>query len=138
MVARPSKWGNPIPWKGDWIMWAAVGLGFMGNERGRREAAVLLHRAWITDQPITLESWNKTKAGGGWPDGGFIEFSDGTSRSLADHCQGIAIGATSLFPAPTLPDRPLDFTELRGKDLACWCKPDQPCHADVLLEIANA
>jgi hypothetical protein len=28
--------------------------------------------------------------------------------------------------------------ELRGKDLACWCQLDQPCHADVLLEIANA
>lgn len=26
--------------------------------------------------------------------------------------------------------------ELRGKDLACWC-PSGPCHADVLLEIAN-
>lgn len=28
--------------------------------------------------------------------------------------------------------------ELRGKNLACWCPLDQPCHADVLLEIANA
>lgn len=27
--------------------------------------------------------------------------------------------------------------ELRGKDLACWCPLDQPCHADVLLELAN-
>ena len=27
--------------------------------------------------------------------------------------------------------------ELRGKDLVCWCVP-KPCHADVLLEIANA
>lgn len=27
--------------------------------------------------------------------------------------------------------------ELRGKDLACWCSLDQPCHADVLLQIAN-
>jgi hypothetical protein len=26
---------------------------------------------------------------------------------------------------------------LRGKDLACWCRLDQPCHADVLLELAN-
>ena len=26
--------------------------------------------------------------------------------------------------------------ELRGKNLACWCAP-LPCHADVLLEIAN-
>jgi hypothetical protein len=28
-------------------------------------------------------------------------------------------------------------SELAGKDLACWCPLDQPCHADVLLEIAN-
>jgi hypothetical protein len=28
--------------------------------------------------------------------------------------------------------------ELRGKNLACWCKPGEPCHADVLLELANA
>jgi hypothetical protein len=27
---------------------------------------------------------------------------------------------------------------LRGKNLACWCRLDQPCHADVLLEIGNA
>lgn len=26
--------------------------------------------------------------------------------------------------------------ELRGKHLVCWCAP-LPCHADVLLEIAN-
>jgi hypothetical protein len=30
-----------------------------------------------------------------------------------------------------------DLSELRGKDLACWCRLDQPCHADVLLELAN-
>lgn len=28
--------------------------------------------------------------------------------------------------------------ELAGKNLACWCPLDQPCHADVLLELANA
>jgi len=27
--------------------------------------------------------------------------------------------------------------ELAGRDLACWCPLDQPCHADVLLAIAN-
>jgi hypothetical protein len=27
---------------------------------------------------------------------------------------------------------------LRGRNLACWCRLDQPCHADVLLELANA
>jgi hypothetical protein len=30
-----------------------------------------------------------------------------------------------------------NINELRGKDLACWCALDQPCHADVLLEFAN-
>lgn len=31
-----------------------------------------------------------------------------------------------------------ELDELRGKNLACWCPLDQPCHADVLLELANA
>jgi hypothetical protein len=31
----------------------------------------------------------------------------------------------------------LDVSELAGKNLACWCPLDQPCHADVLLELAN-
>lgn len=26
---------------------------------------------------------------------------------------------------------------LRGKNLSCWCREDQPCHADILLELAN-
>jgi len=40
-------------------------------------------------------------------------------------------------------DASLPFTkgdvrrDLRGKNLACWCPLDQPCHADVLLAIAN-
>jgi len=29
-----------------------------------------------------------------------------------------------------------DISELTGKDLVCWCAP-LPCHADVLLELAN-
>ena len=28
--------------------------------------------------------------------------------------------------------------DLRGKNLACWCKIGTPCHVDVLIEIANA
>lgn len=38
-------------------------------------------------------------------------------------------------------DQPGEFERyiapLRGKSLACWCKPGDPCHADVLLELAN-
>jgi hypothetical protein len=36
---------------------------------------------------------------------------------------------------------PVDYEQiisgLRGKDLACWCPLDCPCHADVLLRLAN-
>jgi Domain of unknown function (DUF4326) len=28
--------------------------------------------------------------------------------------------------------------QLRGHDLACWCPLDQPRHADVLPQLANA
>jgi len=30
-----------------------------------------------------------------------------------------------------------ELNELRGKNLACFCNFDGPCHADVLLELSN-
>lgn len=30
-----------------------------------------------------------------------------------------------------------DIPKLRGRDLACFCAADKPCHADVLIELAN-
>jgi hypothetical protein len=29
------------------------------------------------------------------------------------------------------------LSDLKGKNLACYCKLDEPCHADVLFELAN-
>jgi hypothetical protein len=40
-------------------------------------------------------------------------------------------------PTNGLPTLELIRDELRGKDLACFCPLDQPCHVDVLLEFAN-
>lgn len=38
-------------------------------------------------------------------------------------------------------NQPKDFAAyiapLKGCNLACWCKPGDPCHADVLLDLAN-
>lgn len=39
---------------------------------------------------------------------------------------------------PTLPSVDEVRRHLAGHDLACWCPLDEPCHADVLLELANA
>ena len=35
------------------------------------------------------------------------------------------------------PSRSTIRAELGGHNLACWCKPGTPCHADTLLELAN-
>ena len=43
----------------------------------------------------------------------------------------------SLSPGEP-PSRDSIRRELRGQNLACWCRPGTPCHADVLIELANA
>lgn len=61
------------------------------------------------------------------------------------HFYGLLIcGYLLLSESPTIAEQRgirndvLDhIEELRGHDLACWCRSGQPCHADVLLELAN-
>lgn len=49
-----------------------------------------------------------------------------------------AVEAYRVWLAQWKPERLAAFLgELRGRDLVCWCRPGQPCHADVLLELAN-
>ena len=51
--------------------------------------------------------------------------------------------AASLYASMVPYVKSLDFAELKGKNLACWCgdwKPGEPeidCHAVVLLKLAN-
>jgi hypothetical protein len=66
------------------------------------------------------------------PDGRSWRVADGGARALA----------VELYREDLLHGR-LGFgvervrAELAGRDLACWCPLDQPCHADVLLAVAN-
>ena len=46
--------------------------------------------------------------------------------------------AAKLLYREHLVEEGLDPHELRGKDLVCACKLGEPCHADVLLELANS
>jgi len=41
-----------------------------------------------------------------------------------------------LSPGPA-PSRAEIRAALAGHNLACWCRPGTPCHADVLIELAN-
>jgi hypothetical protein len=36
------------------------------------------------------------------------------------------------------PSRAAIRQALAGHNLACWCRPGTPCHADVLIELANS
>lgn len=42
----------------------------------------------------------------------------------------------ALSPGPP-PERDIIRAELAGHNLACWCKAGTPCHADILIELAN-
>ena len=130
-VGRPSAWGNPFPvgYEGDLQPWLALALGFRGDEAGRRSAAVVAFAWWMSgmETPFPVK--------GATPGPGDLEYSDGTTRHIAD--VPAAMGVMMLGRQPiNLPTRP-DLAPLRGRDLACFCAPDEPCHADVLLELAN-
>jgi hypothetical protein len=85
-----------------------------------------------------------------WPDLGVTECEDctgtGSGREQAVNRFALWIAADTLNPqeweghliaAHVRVSAALKRGELVGRDLVCWCPPDQPCHADVLLEIAN-
>lgn len=133
-VGRPTRWGNPFPWEGDWIVWAAVAAGFRADVAGRRAAAVAYYRAWLTGAPAAGPHARTDS-------GDRIEYASGVALSTAQAARGIAAAAATLAGGAISVPKPPPLDELRaalrGHDLACWCPLDQPCHADVLLELAN-
>lgn len=50
---------------------------------------------------------------------------------------GIECGRRQDEAFKALKEQAPRYAALRGKNLACWCKVGQPCHADLLLLIAN-
>ncbi len=61
--------------------------------------------------------------------------ADGVAHVCFTQAEAVMAYRSLLEYFPSLTERAQ--AELRGKDLACWCALDVPCHADVLLEIAN-
>lgn len=83
--------------------------------------------------PDTVKVDRTTKWGNPFRVGGNVEstFHCFTATEAIEAFRSIMTPPCAAFLARDLP-------ELRGKNLACWCALDQPCHADVLLELANA
>lgn len=75
----------------------------------------------------------------------FVVGRDGTAADCVRLYQALAAGLIALTTKATPKAQKSAraameraATELFGRNLACWCPVDKPCHADVLLAIANA
>ena len=75
----------------------------------------------------------------------FIVGKDGTQAECVNLYTLMLGGDFSAAHSPTLLDQANAFSYvaknlkgLRGKNVACWCKPGSACHGDVLLKLANA
>ncbi len=116
-VGRPSKWGNPFDFRSSDNCWNALAFGCRADAKGRREASVVAFRQWIADPRGRVKE---------------IDFA------VVMECKGKTMELGPRAKAGVSPSIDEIRKELRGKNLACWCRLDQPCHADVLLELANA
>ena len=64
---------------------------------------------------------------------------DGVCQSTKDAVEKyrLWIETGANYAGDQAPPTTEEIAGLQGKDLACWCKAGEPCHADVLLELAN-
>jgi len=117
IVSRPSIWGNP---------W---GIGTPGTLDVTLDGARVRYKTLIASdgQQVrdAFEKWLRYSPfrSDMLPD--LYQLTDAGRAALRDHLHG---------------RRKLILSEihtLRGRDLCCFCKPGTPCHADVLMEIAN-
>jgi hypothetical protein len=61
-----------------------------------------------------------------------------TEEKIADAAMAVRFFCEMLpYPSRAYPDDQQIKKGLSGRNLACWCAPDSPCHADVLLDLAN-
>ncbi|MFL0393527.1 DUF4326 domain-containing protein [Streptomyces albus] len=77
-----------------------------------------------------------TRRGNHW----HVCHDDGVNEPAFDSETGARTAALKAYRAYLLDDAELARAarrELAGRDLMCWCPLDRPCHAGVLLEIAN-
>lgn len=134
-VGRPTRWGNPFTFHHK-----ATGLV--------REPGVLTGQPWEFEGRISGPGNLHPYA---LPDGPIIrcEVRWATHVELVELYRRILHreadpAIRSAWGPRYLTDRcPVEVTaedvrrELAGHNLACWCPLDRPCHADVLLAVAN-
>jgi hypothetical protein len=106
-VGRGSKWGNPFRTTGMGATFAAISVGGKGNVPADRQKGA-----------VAL----------------YVAWLSGSGIDDPIVCMAVNAECRDI-------SAPLTVAEIRaelvGKTLCCWCAPGSPCHADVLLELAN-
>jgi len=116
-------------------------------QRRRRRGWRLPDRAVYVGRPTVWGNWyrvSRSSAYHGLPGSWFVMDDSGTAYHPAEDTQRSARQlAVELFATSVADGRDPRLTqaqirsELAGRDLVCWCPSTEPCHADVLLAVAN-
>ena len=123
-VGRPTKWGNPFVVGKTQIRVPGV--------RAEWEYEGRLHKTTgertffctgVDDLGLPVGFWHDVR----------IATQEQCVELFRQRALGLDVENVGLGE----PRRSIVRAELAGRDLACWCPLDHPCHADVLLEIAN-
>jgi hypothetical protein len=112
-VGRPSLWGNPYSLDDVRVIYPEVPPSERAAAAVRLYRRELGHFGLLSDYAYTVPGRTIEAADRRWE----------AVRQLVD-----ATGAQNMAEYAAV--------ALRGKTLVCWCPLDQPCHADVLLELA--
>jgi hypothetical protein len=145
-VGRGSKWGNPFKYRdrmgglvrhlpgkpSEYEYEGRVSADGMRHDYFHPDGTVTAYYVrWATRQEV-VAMFERTLTN---PDRGMLGAYPSNGGHLVTYREGAdkrGFGGTLRTVTPDM-----IRAELAGKDLACWCPLDQPCHADVLLAIAN-
>lgn len=116
-VDRTTRWGNPFDFRHHSHCWTALAFGCRADPAGRRQASVIAYRLWLR---------------------GGKAVSDQATFGATNGERSLTVAESPEYSAPVPPAIATIRAELGGRNLACWCPLDAPCHADVLIELANA
>lgn len=126
VVARPSRWGNPYAYR------TPYGLARVPATNGD---------PWEYEGRISADGMRHDYF---WPDGRITEHNvrymtrdeivETYRRALCEPTPQLRLFDRAARRVLTVEDA---RRELAGRDLACWCKLSDSCHADVLLSVCN-
>jgi len=130
-VARPTRWGNPFRWHHP-----TMGLV--------HEPGIGGDRPWDYEGRISRAgNRHDFHFGGGRVVEAHVRWA--TRAELVELFRLALVreptaGMRMAYPSGSFVKVTVEEVrrDLAGRDLACWCPDGQPCHADVLLGIANS